>query len=218
MTPDKTPADRLAEAFSKRNKENQALGLGCNTKGFSYGCYKDGWNDALTDYRASKNEGQVTAAIKKYFPDASKVEDDELVEQLREMFEHYQTVNNSFEANHAKAPHSDDIIELDEPVFKDRQDALQAAITRLQSQSANPWVKIEDPIVESWKDGRDIDLLVATDALTPHRVTDCAFIAGVWKYKHLGRGMRVILEEFDDDPIVKITHAMLPIAPPKTEE
>ena len=30
--------------------------------------------------------------------------------------------------------------------------------------------------------------------------------------------MRVILEEFDDDPIVKITHAMLPIAPLKTEE
>ena len=54
---DKTHADRLAEAWEKANSENKVLGLGVNTKGYSYGCFKDGWNSALADYRASKEDG-----------------------------------------------------------------------------------------------------------------------------------------------------------------
>ena len=67
-------------------------------------------------------------------------------------------------------------------------------LTRLQSQSANPWVKIED-IPEAWKDGRDLDVTHKTLG----RITDCE-----------GDVIADLLEG--------ITHAMLPIAPPKTEE
>ena len=80
---------------------------------------------------------------------------------------------------------------------------LDAAITRLQSQSANPWVKIED-IPEEWKDGRDI---LAYNPSNPPRHSPFFITQFITHPSHM---VGVMYRSNN------VTHAMLPIAAPKT--
>ena len=186
MTPDKTPADRLEEAIETSNLD-LALAHSVFRKALESVDDKSGRDLVeLMKRRILAND----KALHDYR--ASKVEDDELVERLRLSLEN---IDNS------------DVWWIDSP---DRggvdADALEAAITRLQSQSANPWVKIED-IPEAWKDGRAVNLairLMGEDDL--HIMFACAMNDEVWYDQ---QGFEILNT---------VTHAMLPIAPPKTEE
>jgi len=88
-------------------------------------------------------------------------------------------------------------------------DALQAAITRLQSQSER-WVKIED-IPDEWKQGRYVDLTV-----DGQRFVDCKYLQDAADVGYVG-DKKGWVDEFNLWIDRKITHAMLPIAPPKME-
>jgi len=82
---------------------------------------------------------------------------------------------------------------------------FDAAITRLQSQSADPWVKIED-IPEEWKDGRPLDLIYKYINAEPVRIPNCKYLddGDVWDPNRKRRLIRK-----------RITHAMLHIALPQ---
>ena len=131
-----------------------------------------------------------------------KLEDDELVERLREILEHYESVNQSYEANHTTKAHGEGVEKLDRPVFQNEEDTLRQAITRLQA-APNPWVKIED-IPEEWKDGRLIDLYSPLLG----RVVDCYFLNEHWAdTNNLGKSKI-------SGQLEQITHACLSSAPP----
>ena len=107
--------------------------------------------------------------------------------------------------NSAIRPRKQDISQSEK---MERLRLIEDAITRLQSQFADPWVKIED-IPDEWKDGvTEVDLYVTYfDESGKHRLTDCKF-----NCKH---------DEWEtpdyylSDFAVYPTHAMLPVAPPK---
>jgi len=68
----------------------------------------------------------------------------------------------------------------------------------------NPWVPIDDPIIETWKDGRNVDLLVNTGK-GPVRKNDHFFLDGKW----VRRTTKIWLNTHTPP-----THAMLPPNPP----
>jgi len=77
------------------------------------------------------------------------------------------------------------------------------------------WVKIDDPIVETWKDGRTVllsgghllgEINIDTDN---DEFVSAAFNYKAW-YKTHGDAYEVL--------VIEPTHAMLPIAPPREEQ
>lgn len=80
--------------------------------------------------------------------------------------------------------------------------SIQEAIAALKERD---WVKIDDPIVETWKDGREVDILLESGT----RINDCQYKSksiegfsnwGTWNYR---------IKE--NEP----THIRLPPQPPK---
>ena len=95
---------------------------------------------------------------------ASKlVEYDELVGRLRKILEHYESVNQSYEANHATKARGDGVEKLDRPVFQDEEDTLRQAIARLQAPS-NQW-NFDMSLVPKGED--DMVLLLFNSASVP---------------------------------------------------
>ena len=101
-------ADKLAEALEDCLREHEGLLI--------KGGVESRARQALASYRASKD-----------------VADDELIGRLRDILEHYESVNQSYEANHTTEAHGDGVVKLDRPVFQDEEDALRQAIARLQA-------------------------------------------------------------------------------------
>jgi len=196
MTPDKTPADRLAEAIEASNLD-LALAHSVFRKALEAVDDKSGRdlvelmkrrilaNDkALHDYRASK------------------VEDDELVERLREL-----------RSECAKATG----IMGNGDVW--HEETLDAAITRLQSQSDNPWVKIDNPIVETWKDADGpsegyVDIANKAGGRFPNATYEIEHETHGGRYTGQTRGF---WQSASGHEVSEPAFAMLPIAPPKTE-
>jgi len=82
----------------------------------------------------------------------------------------------------------------------------------------SPWVHIDAAIVETWKDGRQVDIIVATiDG--GFRNPDYVWweLEQCWAKREVYGSMRKLHEFPDTDPagFVRVTHAMLPIIPPK---
>ena len=118
-----------------------------------------------------------------------KLADDELVERLRLLEREWASMYNVFSG-----------------FPKDGTNAtIQDTITRLQA-TPDPWIKISD-IPKEWKDGR------------PLNVWNCGFDEVEKDYKFNSDGMLCDdfwnIVEFEDE---KITHAMLPPAPPQQKE
>ena len=120
---------------------------------------------------------------------------DKLAERLKIVLEHLEISAGLEELG--------DLPDEEEVSFEGMCGIVSQAITRLQSQSANPWVKIDD-IPEEWKDGR----LLLGYCLANETQFE------IWCEEKTANFVAV--HAWGED--IDITHARLPIAPPKTEE
>ena len=207
MTPDKTPADRLALLCSPEDVAGSSL-YNLKAEMFEIAQASDASDYDFCDlFDWVKKLGQdimeaiaVIKAKDKELADyrASKVEDDGLVERIDTELALWKL---EYDALAELNPDAENLI-FETPLVKLMLDA-KAAITRLQSQSANPWVKIDD-IPEEWKDGR----LLLGYCLANETQFE------IWCEEKTANFVSV--HAWGED--IDITHARLPIAPPKTEE
>ena len=84
----------------------------------------------------------------------------------------------------------------------------QEAISRLKQ---SQWVRIDDPIVETWKDGREVDLISVngTRYCGYRYYSDGGSMGNYWRKDGIMSGEYHCLRLGD------VTHAMLPPQPPK---
>lgn len=135
---------------------------------------------------------------------AETVADNELAERLRKILEHYESVNQSYEANHAVKAHGDGVEKLDRPVFQNEEDTLRQAITRLQA-APNPWCY---DMEKAPKDGTQIELAISSERNEKPFVI-ISHNSGPSEY---GEGIFVGFNVYEDTPYA---WRHIPIAPPE---
>ena len=106
-------------------------------------------------------------------------------------------------------------------IANNTEDAI-TAITHLQSQSANPWVKIEN-LIENVKIGEPVDVSVHDEDGNVLRLPDCELFRreyhdGPYYYMLSPTHGSVHLPKYGIEGHYTPTHYMLPIAPPKKQE
>ena len=148
MTPDKTPADRLALLCSPEDVAGSSL-YNLKAEMFEIAQASDASDYDFCDlFDWVKKLGQdimeaiaVIKAKDKELADyrASKVEDDELQALLEELHNHQFQYEQDAKKIGKKPTYYWSYGKMEKAI---------AALTRLQSQSANPWVEIDDPKIE----------------------------------------------------------------------
>ena len=113
-------------------RHNQAFDMSCRAREMLLSVMEKADQKKGIDYSA-----EILGAIQN--PPPQSVEDDELVERLRAQVK---SCNKSIAENAPYRPRKNS--ELVHSAWTETRDCFLSAITRLQSQSANPWVKIED--------------------------------------------------------------------------
>ena len=136
MTPDKTPADRLADEICSEKGHYLAIDGAALSRYREDARHGDGHDMAPINKNSLFRLIGTIDAMAEEITDyrASKVEDDELEALLEELHDHQFQYERDAKKMGKKPSYYWSYVRMEKAI---------AAITRLQSQSANPWVKIE---------------------------------------------------------------------------